>query len=218
MENWFRNLFLSLLILAGSFFSPVIFAAEQKNTENPVLIRPELERSLFNEAQIDGDDFEILLVAGFLSIEDFGVNPLLAVRLNYHVNETVFVQLAMAQSKAGETSYEILSGGAPLLTDAEKDLRYYSINIGYNLFPGEAFLSDQTTYNTVLYLVAGMGTTDFAGSDLFTINFGTGYRFLLNDAFAIVAEFRNNIFDMDLFGKDKISNNLEFSFGASWFF
>ncbi|MCK4707451.1 MAG: outer membrane beta-barrel domain-containing protein, partial [Gammaproteobacteria bacterium] len=165
MENWFRNLFLSLLILAGSFFSPVIFAAEQENTENPVLIRPELERSLFNEAQIDGDDFEILLVAGFLSIEDFGVNPLLAVRLNYHVNETVFVQLAMAQSKAGETSYEILSGGAPLLTDAEKDLRYYSINIGYNLFPGEAFLSDQTTYNTVLYLVAGMGTTDFAGSD-----------------------------------------------------
>ncbi len=218
MENWFRNLFLNLLILFFGFFNSPVFSADDKKTEDSVLIQPEVERQIFKEAQINGDDFEVLFFAGFLSIEDFGVNPLLAFKLNYHVNEMFFVQVTLAQSEGSETSYEVITKGAPLLTDAERELQYYSINIGYNLLPGEAFLSDQTTFNTAFYLIAGIGNTDFAGSDRFTFNYGGGYRFLLNDSISITTEFRNNIFDVDAFGLIKKTNNLEFSVGAGWFF
>jgi len=218
MESWFRNLFLSSLILCCSLFSAQAFSADDENTQNNALIQPEVERQQFNEAQIDGNDFEVLFFAGFLSIEDFGVNPLLAFKLNYHVNEKIFVQLTLAQSEGGETSYEVITQGAPLLTDDERELQSYSINIGYNLLPGEAFLSEQTTFNTAFYLIAGIGNTEFAGSDRFTINYGGGYRFLLNDEMSITTEFRNNVFDMDVFGVVKKTNNLEFTVGAGWFF
>ena len=218
MENWFRNLFLSFVVLLCSFSSTLVFSADETADENNVLIQPEVERQVFNEAQIDGNDFEVLFFAGFLSIEDFGVNPLLAFKLNYHVNEMIFVQLTLAQSEGSETSYEIITQGAPLLTDDERELQSYSISIGYNLLPGEAFLSEQTTFNTAFYLIAGIGNTEFAGSDRFTVNYGGGYRFLLNDEISITTEFRNNVFDMDVFGVVKKTNNLEFTVGAGWFF
>ena len=218
MENWFRNLFLISLLIGTTFFSPLTFSADEEGAENTVLIQPQVDRRSFNEAQINADDFEILLFAGYLSIEDFGVNPLLAFKLNYHINEALFVQLTLAQSKGGDTSYEVITQGAPLLTDAERELQYYSINIGYNLLPGEAFISEKTTFNTTFYLSAGIGNTEFAGSDRFSINYGGGYRFLLNDNFSISTAFRNNVFDVDAFGLVKKTNNLEFILGVGWFF
>ncbi len=120
MENWFRHLFLGSL-LAGNMIT-ALHAAEPEAAQGG-LIQPEIERRSFDEAQINGDDFEIMLFAGYLSIEDFGVNPILAFKLNYYVNESIFVQLALAKSTGSDTSYEILSGGAPLLTDTERELK-----------------------------------------------------------------------------------------------
>ncbi len=215
MENWFRHLFLTLLLGGAAAISA--HAAEPSASDNG-LIQPQVERRSFDEAQINGDDFEIMLYAGYLSIEDFGVNPVVAAKLNYYVNESVFVQLALAKSSGGDTSYEILSGGAPLLTPAERDLTSYAINIGYNLLPGEAFATEHKTFNTAFFISGGIGNTNFAGNDRFTYNYGAGYRFLLNDAFSLYAEFRNNVFDMDVFGVNKTTNNLEFTIGTGWFF
>ncbi|MBC8209731.1 MAG: outer membrane beta-barrel domain-containing protein [Gammaproteobacteria bacterium] len=218
MENRFRSLFLALLVTFSGLFSNALLAAAHLPPDSDLLIAPDVERQAFDDAQIDSSDFELMLFAGFLSIEDFGVNALVAFKLNYYVNESIFVQLSLAQSEGSETSYEVLSGGAPLLTDDERQLQYYSINIGYNLLPGEAFLGEQTAFNTALYLSAGIGNTDFAGSERFTINYGAGYRFLLNDAISLNTEFRNNVFDVDVFGKKTTSNNLEFIVGIGWFF
>jgi outer membrane beta-barrel protein len=217
METRFRSLFLSLLLM---MFCTTLSAAEpaaDSDQQSP-LIEPDIQRQQFDEALINVDDFELMLALGYLSIEDFGVNTLMVAKLNYHVNEDIFLQLAYGQSKGGTTSYEVLSGGAPLLTDAERELSYYSINIGYNLLPGEAFLTDSRTFNSAFYLTAGMGVTEFAGENRFTINYGTGYRFLLNDSSALTVDFRNNQFDMNVFGENKATNNLEFTFGISWIF
>ena len=177
-----------------------------------------MKRVDFDEAHIDSDDFEIMLFAGYLSIEDFGVNPILAAKLNYHVNESVFLQLTLARSNAGQTSYEILTGGAPLLTDDERKLSYYTIDVGYNVLPGEAFFNESTAFNTAFYVSGGIGNTEFAGSDRFTINYGAGYRVLLNDSFSLTVDFRNMVFDVDVFGENKVTNNLQFLIGAGWFF
>ena len=223
METRIRHIFLTLLLAVAAQTSIPAWSAEHgveatETEQESALIQPEVERIEFDEAQIDANDFEIMLVGGFLSIEDFGVNALLAVKLNYYVNEDIFIQVALGQSEGSETSFETLSGGAPLLTSAERELSYYSINIGYNLLPGEAFLGDKTAYNTTFYLSAGVGNTEFAGDDRYTLNFGVGYRFLLNDFININTDFRNNMFDMDTFGTNKGTNNLEFTVGFGFVF
>ncbi len=217
MEIRFRSVLLSLLLLV---VVSKVSAAEpgSASADQSPLIQPEIARQQFDEAQINADDFELLLAVGYLSIEDFGVNSLVALKLSYHVNEDIFLQLGYAQSDAGQTSYEVLSGGAPLLTGTERELTAYNINVGYNLLPGEAFLTESRTHNVALYLTAGMGVTDFAGDSHFTINYGAGYRFLFNNSSAMYIDFRNNQFDMDLFGESKATNNLEFTFGMSWIF
>jgi len=218
METRFRHIFLALMLVTPALFSTSVQSAEEQADEQSELIQPQLERRQFDEAEIDGNDFEVILSAGYLSIEDFGVNGLLAVKLNYYVNENIFVQLAIGESEGGETSFETLSSGAPLLTDTERELSYYSINIGYNLLPGEAFVSDKVVYNTAFYLSAGVGSTEFAGDDRYTLNYGAGYRFLLKDWVTINTDFRNNMFDMDTFGENKGTNNLEFTLGIGLVF
>ena len=95
---------------------------------------------------------------------------------------------------------------------------FFNSSLGYELSDLFSSLYVPATFNTTFYLIAGIGNTDFAGSDRFTFNYGGGYRFLLNDSISITTEFRNNIFDVDAFGLIKKTNNLEFSVGAGWFF
>jgi outer membrane beta-barrel protein len=182
------------------------------------LIQPQIERVKFDESLIDSEDFEISAYIGMLSIEDFGVNTLSGFKIAYHINESYFAQLVAGESQAGKTSFEVLSGGAPLLSDDERKLTFYQINLGYNLFPGEAFLSESVTLNSALYVVLGLGNSEFAGDDRFTINYGFGYRLLFMDAFSVNADLKNHMFDMDVFGDRIKTNNVEYSLALGWYF
>lgn len=193
-------------------------AEEQSEAQQKALIQPQLKRIEFDESKINADDFEFMVAIGYLSIEDFGVNSLTVLKLSYYVNEDIFVQVAAGQSEGGQTSFEQLSGGAPLLTDSERELSYYSLNIGYNVLQGESFLNERKSFNSAFYVSAGIGNTTFAGDDRFTVNYGGGYRLLVNDSVATYIDFRNNVLDVDVFGEKKVTNNLEFTFGASLFF
>ena len=68
------------------------------------------------------------------------------------------------------------------------------------------------------YLIAGLGSTRFAGDDRFTVNFGAGYRFLLTDSVALHLDFRDHLFDIDLLGEEKTVHNLEGHLGFTVFF
>ena len=72
-------------------------------------------------------------------------------------------------------------------------------------------------YNTNLYLIAGLGSTRFAGDDRFTVNVGAGYRFLLTDSVALHIDFRDHLFDIDLLGEEKTAHNLEGHLGVTVF-
>ncbi|MFT5506697.1 MAG: outer membrane beta-barrel protein, partial [Gammaproteobacteria bacterium] len=92
------------------------------------------------------------------------------------------------------------------------------LNVGYNLFPGEAFLSDDTVLNSLFFVKGGVGTTEFGGDDRFAFNFGFGYQLLFADSFNFSAEFRDLIFNIDLFGEDKSTHNLETILAIGWYF
>ena len=217
MENRLLNIFLILILSSvTSAYAQTVEETDEDSEQN--LIQPKIERVEFDESLIDAEDFEISIYAGMLSIEDFGVNSISGLKFAYHINESYFVQLAAGESRAGETSFEVLSGGAPLLSGNERDLDFYQINLGYNLFPGEAFVSQTTTLNNAFYLIFGLGNTDFAGDDRFTLNYGFGYRLLFKDAFSVNADLKNHVFDMDVFGDKVETNNIEYSLALGWYF
>ncbi len=205
--------FLALLMLSMTD----IHAAEPLEKKTEQIILPELERREIKQAAIDAEDFEFGIFAGALSIEDFGVNASVGARLTYHVTEDFFTELSVGVSKASETSYEALLGNVQLLSDDERDYIYYNLALGYNLFSGEAFFG-KSAFNSDLYLIAGIGNTNFANDDHFTWSIGAGYRFIPKDWYAIHIDFRDHIFNSDILGADKQTHNLEINAGISFFF
>jgi outer membrane beta-barrel protein len=186
-------------------------------SEQPI-IDPQIERREIKRAKIDTEDFEVGAYGGVLSIEDFESHAVYGARFAYHLTEDFFLEATAGQSRAGRTSYETLSGSAELLTDEERDYTYYALSAGWNALPGEVFIGKNRAYNTAFYLVAGIGSTRFAGDDLFTVNAGFGYRVLPTDWLAVHFDFRDHIYDTDLLGRKKIVNNLEAHLGLSFFF
>jgi len=217
MENRNRSFFLSLIILLA-LLPAILHAAEEDQENQGSLIQPQIERTEFDESIIDTEDFELFGYIGLLSIEDFGTNPVVGFKLAYHVNQDIFLEFDFGSSEAGLTSFEVLSGGAPLLSDEERELKYYLLNIGFKLLPGEAFVSDSSTFNTTFYVIAGIGNTDFAGGDRFTLNFGTGYKILFADAFSLNIDVNDLVFNIDVLGEDKVTHNLRYTVALSWYF
>ena len=219
MEGRLRR-FLLTLAAALLLSSNTVVVAEELNEDSQLkpVMQPEIERREFSESLIDTEDFEVSVMFGLLSIEDFGANSVIGAKLAYHITEDLFVETTLAQSKAGQTSFEVLSGGSPLLTSDERNLQYYNLSLGFNLLPGEAFLTGSITYNTAFYILMGMGNTEFAGAERFTLNYGFGYRFLASDYFSVRAEARDHVFNMDVLGVDEVTHNLEFTLGLSLFF
>jgi outer membrane beta-barrel protein len=191
--------------------------SDETSSDRPV-IDPQVERREIRRARIDTEDFEIGAYFGVMSIEDFESHTVYGARLAYHLTEDFFIEGTFGQSKAGRTSYETLSGSASLLTDDERDYSYYALSLGWNALPGEVFIGENRAYNTAFYLVAGIGSTTFAGDDRFTVNGGFGYRILPADWIAVHFDVRDHLFDIDLLGEKKIVNNLEAHLGLSIFF
>lgn len=225
MASWLRLFLLNTIstsVFSLVFFTSVTSYAEEKiapmQIQSEQLIQPEITRRDVELDKIDTEDFEATAFMGMLSIEDFGANVVIGARFAYHLNEDIFIEGTLGISKAGETSYERLSGGTPLLSDAQREIIYYDVSIGYNLLPGESFLTRNTSFNSALYVIAGMGSTTFAGSDKLTINLGGGFRLLATDWMALHIDVRDHIFNIDILAEDKTAHNLEITFGVSAFF
>jgi outer membrane beta-barrel protein len=224
MEARLRSFLLSGLVSGVFLIATPLHAAEPSETDKaeaelkPV-IQPEVERQEFDEARIDTEDFEVGVFVGIYSTEDFGTNPVYGARLTYHISERLFVEGAIGQTDTEKTSWEELlnPGGAGILSDDGRTLTYYSANIGFNLLPGEAFMTQDVTYNNALYVVAGVGSTNFDDADRFTLNFGVGYSLLLKDYMSAHIDFRDYIFEMDL-PDVKTTQNLEFTASLNFFF
>ena len=220
MARWIQYSF-----LIGILMPVPLWAAEDSGGrdasisagEAPVL-DPRIERRRVKEADIDAENLEVSAFWGMYSSNDFGTSDSLNLRLAYHVSEDIFVEVAYGTTTLDETSYERLTPGVSLLTSEERELTHYSASIAYNLLPGESFLGGSRAFNNALYLLAGAGSTEFAGDDRFTINFGMGYRLLLTDWLSVRMEMRDYIYETDVLGDVDTTQNLEWSLGLGAFF
>jgi outer membrane beta-barrel protein len=197
--------------------APAQTVPSDPQSDQPV-IDPQVERREIKRPRIEAEDFEIGAYYGVLSIEDFESHTVAGARLAYHLSEDFFLEATVGQSRAGRTSFEKLSGAAELLTGNQRDYTYYALSAGWNALPGEVFVGKGRAYNSAFYLLAGIGSTTFAGDDRFTVSGGFGYRVLPADWIAVHFDVRDYVFDQDLFGDKKIVNNLEAHLGLSVFF
>ena len=215
MENRIKHILLTVLPFAGLLLVPTVVSAQE---DDRPLIEPDVRPQKVDEALIDTENFEIGAFAGILNIEDFESSFLWGGKLTYHLSETFFFEANVGFAEGGETSFEKLAGDVQVLSDEDRDYRYYNINIGMNVLPGEAFLTENYAFNTNFYLIGGAGATDFAGDTRFTVNVGAGYQVLLTDSVSIHLGVREHFYRIDVLGEEKTSMNTEVSGGLSVFF
>lgn len=224
MESRIQHILLVASVCAALALGCVTAAAADRpastsdDGELGKIITPDLERRHIKEADLDSEDFEVGIYTGMLSMEDFGSNMVAGVSLSYHITEDFFVQGSYGLSKTEKTSYELLSGGVELLTDEQRDLSYYSIDLGYDILPGQVYISDKWHFNTSVYLLAGAGNTRFADKDYFTYNLGAGFKFYATDWLMLDLSMRNYTFEHEVFGLAKKINNPESRLGLALFF
>ncbi len=192
--------------------------AAADNTPPPVVVQPQVQRRSVRVPHIGARNVELGAYYGILSIENFGSQPVQGVKLDYHVTEDFFFQGAYGQSRAGQTSYELLSGGIQLLSSAERRFTYYDLSLGYNLLPGEIFIGHRLAMTSALYMLGGIGSVDFAGDQNFAVNFGAGFRVLPTDWLAFHVDMQDIVFRTNIFSVYKLSNNLQATVGLSVFF
>jgi outer membrane beta-barrel protein len=220
MDREFR-----LLLLNGVALAALLAAAPAPAQDavgagpaTPQVVEPRVKRRDVNPPGLDTENFEAGAFVGTISIEDFGASVSYGARLAYHFTEDVFAEATVGTAKAGKTSYEDLSGSAELLTDSQRQFTHYDVAVGWNALPGEVFFGGKRAMPSAVYFTLGAGSTRFAGDDHFTVVLGTGLRVLANDWLAVHMDARDLAFESDLLGKDKLTHNLQFTFGLTAFF
>jgi outer membrane beta-barrel protein len=185
----------------------------------PRIVEPEVQRREIRRPAVDTENFEVGVWYGALGVEDFGTNPAYGAKAAYHISEDFFFEASLGRTELGKTSFELLNPGSdPLNLGTERRLTYYSLSFGYNFLPGEAFVGRDLAMNSAFYVLGGIGSVEFAGDQKFSVNFGAGYRILPTDWLTLSIDVQDRLFESDIFGTNKLTNNLEARIGVTAFF
>lgn len=223
MANRFQQFLLVLLTASAATASTQTLAENDVDGTikiKPIkVVEPDVQQREVYEADIDSEFFEVGVFIGLMSVEDFGSTSVSGFKASFHATEDFFLQSNYGQATVGKTSYERLSGDdVSILSNKDRELKYYDLLVGYNVFPGETFITQNLTFNSAFYVVGGAGNTEFAGDNNFTLVLGTGYRVILNDWMTWNLDYRDHIFETELLGEKKQTHNIEFSTSMTFFF
>jgi len=222
IQRIFLKIFVASIVAVSASVAVPVFASEESDQESSDSSRrifdPTVDRREVEREAIDTENWEIGAYYGIISVEDFGSSELTGARIAYHVTEDFFIEASYAQTTAGLSSFERLSGNVVLLTPEQREYAHYNISLGFNLFQGEAFLGSDLAFTSSLYLLTGLGSTDFAGEQRSTLMVGGGYRVLFTDWFAMHLTLKDHFYDIELLGSAKTANDLEISTSFTIYF
>ena len=126
------------------------------------------------------------------------------------------VRRMLAIGPTDEVFRQILPGG--IFRNPKEKLRYYELTGGINVLPGELFFWTSTARPSALYLIVGLGSTNFLDQRHFTATAGFGLRAWLANWVSLQVDMRDHIFSLDVLGQQRSTQNLEFSGGVTFFF
>ena len=209
---------LTLWALTASAFAqtrPTTAPPSASVTEQVIV--PQVERRELRRPKYPSNDFAVGLYAGTYATQNFGAAAVSGLRLSYHVTEDFFVDATLGRSKVSDENFrQVLPGG--IFVNRSETLSYYAISAGYNVLPGEVFFGRNHAKATQGYILAGVGSTDFAGQKRQTFHAGFGLRLIVADWFSVQADVRDHIFTLDLLGRRQSTQNIEVTAGLTLFF
>jgi len=202
--------------LAATVTSVPVLAQNPKPADEQVVV-PQVDRREVKPPRYPSNDFEVGAFLGTYATQNFGSSFVYGLRLGYAITEDFFVQGAYGSTQVSDENFRQILPGGVFPTSSER-LSYYNLSVGYNVLPGEVFVGANRALPSAFYLIAGVGSTDFAGQSRQTFNFGLGARVFLKDAFSLQVDVRDYIFSLDVLGQSQSTQNLELTVGFSFFF
>jgi outer membrane beta-barrel protein len=212
-----RTLTILLLALVALGGADAFAQTSGQKPANEQVIVPQVDRRDVRTPRYPNKDFEIGAFLGTYSAENFGSSLVYGLRLGYHITEDVFVQATYGTTEVSDEAFRrVLPGG--IFANPKETLKYYNLSAGYNVLPGEIFLGRNVAKASAVYVIAGIGSTDFISQKKQTINFGLGMRVLVRDRLSVQFDIRDHVYSLDLLGENTSTNNVEFTAGLSWYF
>ncbi len=196
--------------------SALVFAQiPQLPQDEAPLITPPVEKKEIKEAKIDQEFLEITPFYGFYAIEGFSTSSVYGIRAALYITEAFFLEANYGVTEADTEAFTLRTG---TFAFTDHQVSYWNVNVSYNLFPGQVFLTSRRTLNSMIYLSGGVGQTEFDTRNRFTFNVGTGYRIFFTDWMNAGFRLTVHSFEVDLAGvKDRLFN-LEGIVGIGFFF
>ena len=182
------------------------------------VIVPQVDRRDVKLPRFASNDFSVGLFAGAYAAQNFGNSAVSGLRLGYHITEDIFVEGTYGRTKVSDEDFRVVFPNVGIFPTPKQTLSYYNVVAGYNLLPGEVFFGRSNARISQGYIVAGVGSTDFAGQKRQTITAGFGLRVVFKDWLAVQADVRDHVYTLDLLGKRSSTQNIEITAGLTVFF
>lgn len=210
-------LYLIALVVSLSY-SIMALANENADDKKIVkIIEPTKSVTTAQSAAIDTEHFELGLYTGFLAVEDFNSNVVVGASLTYHINRPWMLQFNYGESEVSQASFE---GNFDFLGDGDT-FEYYHLLAGYKVLHGRSFLGRKRKYNSLITLLAGLGSVDFASETNTSFVLGIGYKAVITDWLTINLDFRDHLFNRSIESlneEEKLTQNVELILGVSALF
>jgi outer membrane beta-barrel protein len=181
------------------------------------VVQPKIDRTKVKVPKIRSTDIEIGAYTGIYSVEDFGSNKVKGYRLAFHATEDIFLEGTMGETTVSDDAYRNFLPGGLFPTPQEK-LTYYNVSVGLNLFPGEVFITKNYAFASAVYVVLGLGNTEFIKENHSTVSFGLGFRLLATDWLSFHFDMKDHMFESDVTGTRKSTHNFELIGSLAFFF
>lgn len=164
---------------------------------------------------IDTEFFELGGAAGVLNVKDFTSEMTAGVYTTFRTTENFFLQFNYLQADVSLSAVEKSSQGP---FTGSRTYHHLNLLLGYNLFQGEIFRGKYSGLSS-LYVVGGVGDTEFLDESSFTYVYGIGYQMALSRRYSLRFDYRNYVYDSIVVDQQENStNNVHLTVGLGWLF
>ncbi|MFL0809368.1 MAG: outer membrane beta-barrel domain-containing protein [Agarilytica sp.] len=200
MANRFQHIFLKLALL--------VLCSQWVANANAAKLRA------------DNELFDVGATVGVLNIEDFTSEYVYGLYATFKASEHYFLQYNFIQTEVGESSFEKNAASATFAIGENRTFQHYDLLIGYNIFQGEFYGSGENAHLSNLYIVGGIGNTDFGDESNFTYTFGVGYQIEFYRKWVTRIDYRDHIYKTSLIigGGEETVQNTQFSLSLGYLF
>lgn len=192
----------------------------------PRVIDPQVARRILTRFTPKFGNFETGLWGGATAIEGVSTNAAFGVSGALYLSEDFFLRLDLGTSSVSRTDYAVTL--QQLNADSSINFQSQSMSIGYSFLPGEVFFGRSAVLNSTFYIVAGIGVVNFPIIGVSTPsqkqdkklaqNFGAGFKIFPNDKMNINMEIGNRLYESNITGYSRYSNNLEMRVGINFIY